>query len=66
MRMTRSQGMVLLGIWLIIINLPQVLSISIPRIGAVVARSHLTSLYTRRLTSLPGRPHLKAADMVVV
>ena len=37
MRIPKSLGMILLGIWLIVINLLQVLSISIPHIGVVMA-----------------------------
>jgi hypothetical protein len=37
MRIPKSLGMILLGIWLVVINLLQVLSISIPHIGVVMA-----------------------------
>ncbi|MGA8182723.1 MAG: hypothetical protein WB819_03665 [Terriglobia bacterium] len=37
MRMPKGLGMILLGIWLIVMNLLQVLSISIAHIGVVMA-----------------------------
>ena len=37
MRIPKSLGMILLGIWLVVINLLQVLSISIAHIGVVMA-----------------------------
>ena len=37
MRLTRNTGMLLLGIWLILTGLLQVVSISIPGIGSILA-----------------------------
>jgi len=37
MRTPKNLGMILLGIWLIVINLLQVVSIQIPYIGTVMA-----------------------------
>jgi len=37
MRLTRNMGMLLLGIWLILTGLLQVVSISIPGIGSILA-----------------------------
>jgi hypothetical protein len=37
MRLTRNGGMLLLGIWLILTGLLQVVSISIPGIGSILA-----------------------------
>jgi hypothetical protein len=37
MRIPKSLGMILLGIWLVVMNLLQVLSISIAHIGVVMA-----------------------------
>ena len=37
MRLTRNVGMLLLGIWLILTGLLQVVSISIPGIGSILA-----------------------------
>jgi len=37
MRATRNLGMILLGIWLIVINLLQVVSIQIPHFSIVLA-----------------------------
>ena len=37
MRLTQNMGMLLLGIWLILTGLLQVVSISIPGIGSILA-----------------------------
>jgi hypothetical protein len=37
MKLPKSLGMILLGIWLVVINLLQVLSISVAHIGVVMA-----------------------------
>ena len=37
MRLTRNTGMLLLGIWLILTGLLQVVSVSIPGIGSILA-----------------------------
>jgi hypothetical protein len=37
MRLTRNMGMLLLGIWLILTGLLQVVSVSIPGIGSILA-----------------------------
>ena len=37
MRSPRNFGMILLGIWLVVINLVQIVSISVPYLGIVMA-----------------------------